>query len=92
MDKNKYLIPRGMYCNNCPYWEYLDTINLHANPPNATFLKCEYHNECSSRDKCWTDDTTKCMKKVIRCHYLGITDYGEDSLLWDKVKECDINK
>lgn len=32
----------------------------------------------------------KSYEKVFKCEYLGYIDYEQDSLLWDKCKECGI--
>lgn len=89
MDKNK--IPYGAYCygrnDKCPYWELIETKLLYENPKDD----CDYYNKCTDNDKCGTSLKTKCYINVIRCNYLNLLDDKEDTLLWDQVKECDIN-
>jgi hypothetical protein len=81
----KKWIPKGMYCHSnggCKWWKYIKTIKLHRD------INCEHKNTC--KEECWTTPKNSCQVKVCRCEYMGYTDWNEESLLWDKVKECGI--
>lgn len=77
--------PKGVYCydNNglCPYYKQLGSIKYNREPQNDELLciyDCNlYPNRCRG-----------CESKVIHCDYLDYTDFDQDTLLWDRVKEC----
>ena len=83
--KDEKLIPNGIYCYGCPYYKYIETIQLFKNNGEI----CPSRNEC--KEECGTTDSTSCTIKIIRCEYMDYTDYTEDTLLWDMVKECGVN-
>lgn len=89
MDKS--VIPKGDYCDECPYWKYLGTVKYHANPPNETYTQCIYESVCKKSDRCWKKKSTECQRKIVRCEYLDLTDNEENTLLWDKCKVCGVN-
>ena len=93
MDKNK--IPYGAYCygrggreDKCPYWEFVKVKKLYENPKD----NCDIYDVCEDSDKCGTSLKTMCEVSVIKCNYLNLLDETEETLLWDQVKECNVNE
>lgn len=103
-DKSK--IPFGRYCQGyikdqsdkvCPYWKYLGKIKYNC-LPNENELLCSHmtifdfnnpDNDCKINDNMRCKG---CINTIIKCEYLDIIDYQENSLLWDKIKLCHENK
>lgn len=86
----KWIPKNTLYCDGCKWWQHTETKKLHKNPPSKDFSKCVYADDC--KYKCWTDSFNSCQMKIVRCNYLGCTDEYEDTLLWDKVKECGVSE
>ena len=92
-EEMKLQIPKGTpYCymidtegkyHGCPWRKHIDTIYY-----NLDEINCPHNLTCNSKDICWQTPRTSCKIEVYRCEYLGYTDYEEESLLWDAVKEC----
>lgn len=78
----KYIPKNTVYCKDCPWLKYIKTTILNKD-------NCEFANECDL--KCQTSPETSCRYKVYRCEYMGFTDYKENTLLWDGVKECGVS-
>lgn len=87
LDKNK--IPYSLYCDKCPYWKMLGIVKLHRNPPNDNFQKCDIV-DCDN--DCWSEPFYSCRYNVIKCEYLNYIDEKQESLLYEKCKECGINE
>lgn len=96
----KKWIPKDtIYCGDCKWLKYMETRILHKNPnaleiidkymPGTTVQKCQHSDICES--DCWTTSQTHCKVEVWRCEYMGLTDYEQDSLLWDGCKECGVH-
>ena len=87
MDKS--LIPKGVYCYDengmCPYHKYIDTISEYENNGN----NCQHRKDCD--EVCGTTPNNSCKTYVYKCEYMNYTDYEQESLLWDQVKECGEN-
>lgn len=79
----KYIPKHTLYCRNCPWRKYITTIILNKS-------NCEYANECDL--ECQTSPESSCHIIVYRCEYLGFTDWKQETLLWDGVKECGVSK
>ena len=83
----------------CPYWKPMGTLVLNrdaeeakriaAGRGNAVSAECEFANTCTK--ECWQGRENACETKIVRCEYLGVTDYEEDTLLWDQCKICDVH-
>lgn len=93
----KYIPKNTPYCDGCKWRKHIDIIYLHKDPSEfiGTGLlqhlhieKCKYADECQGN--CWTSAGTSCIIEVWRCEYLGLTDYEQDTLLWDGCKECGV--
>ena len=80
----KWIPKRTQYCYNdkveCKWRKYIKTIKYHRD------TKCSYSDTCN--EECWTKGNNSCQIKVYRCEFLNYTDWNEDSLIWDKCKEC----
>ena len=83
----RFRIPSGQYCANCPYWEYVAEIKLHREQSYG-FDTCEYADACDG--KCWESNASSCKNIVVKCKYLDYLDTRQESLLWDKCKECGV--
>ena len=83
----RFKIPSGCYCDNCTYWKYISETKLNRNQDYG-FEHCKYSDECS--EKCWTNSQNSCKNIVIYCEYLDLLDIEQDTLLWDKCKECGV--
>ena len=98
-------IPDGPYCHAgtlCPHWRDLGVIILHRDELAAKTIAelypekpsvgraCDLAGECE--DECWSSTFTSCKMRRIRCEYLDYTDESEETLLWDKVKICEVNE
>ncbi len=95
-------IPEGMYCNGCPYHEYVGTDYLLRDlsmkdrlkeftlEDDERFIVCPHSENCTAN--CISGGTPNCSVQRVRCKYMNYQDDTEDTLLWDKVKECGINK
>jgi len=81
----KWIPKNTIYCYDCKWWKFIKVIEL-----NRYNINCP-NNDCKDKDKCWTTPSTSCRVKVCRCEYLGYTDSNEDSLLWDRCKECGVS-
>lgn len=95
-EEKKKLIPKGIYCDSngeqCPWLRYIGERKLHAHPPSVEYKLCPESDECE--EHCWTIPITYCWQSqsVVRCEYMDFTDWDEETLLWDGVKECGVNK
>lgn len=76
----KYIPKNTCYCHDCKWWRFLGVQKHYLG-------ECEYVEECDK--ECGTSPDTMCQSAIIRCEYLGYTDKTNESLLWDKCKECD---
>lgn len=75
----KYIPKDTSYCCDCRWWKYIGM--------NYKYLgECDLKAECG--DKCGKTPETMCQYPIIRCEYIGYTDRENESLLWDKCKEC----
>ena len=94
-------IPEGQYCDGCPYYEYIGTDYLlrdlkmkdkikefYLNKEDR-WIKCPESSGCTS--SCIKEGVPTCCVQRVRCNYMKYQDDHEDTLLWDKVKECGIN-
>lgn len=94
-DEMKKLIPKGIYCDSgnerCPWFQHIEDRKIHAQPPSKEYALCEVSSECG--ENCWTTLETSCRQyqSVARCEYMDFTDWDEETLLWDGVKECGEN-
>lgn len=76
----KYIPKETMYCQDCRWWKFLGYNNHYLGD-------CKYREDCD--DECGTSAETRCKSLIIRCEYMGYTDDQNESLLWDRCKECD---
>lgn len=94
-------IPKGRYCDNCPYYE---TIGINYLIRDLSIVTEELKSILSSKDQwkecphsgnctanCIRSGQPVCYEKRVRCDYLNYTDNNEDTLLHDGVKQCAIN-
>ncbi len=97
-------IPYGSYCEGCSYYEYKGADYLLKSPEmiervckslrsdeNNRFIRCPYRTGCSLED-CICDGHPLCRVDRVTCRYLNLVDDNEDTLLYDKVKQCGINR
>jgi len=82
----KYIPQKTLYCGECPWRTHITDIYLNKEEKN-----CPFNDNCEDNHICWTTAQTYCRTRVYRCEYLDYTDWNEDSLLWDEVKECGIS-
>ena len=94
-------IPKGPYCNGCPYHEHIgtdyllrdlvmkDTIKGYKLDEGERFVLCPHKDNCTAN--CISGGVPNCRVQRVRCNYMNYQDDTEESLLWDKVKECGIN-
>ncbi|AAK79197.1 hypothetical protein BJV85_002771 [Clostridium acetobutylicum] len=75
----KKYIPKGRFCLGCPYKRL---IKSRANKSN-----CNLSSIC--KNKCWSSDTTKCIKEIYACKYIGMQDGERRTGLWDGFKICE---
>ena len=52
-------------------------------------LNCEFASTCN--EECWTTPGSKCRDIVVKCMYLNFIDTRQETLLWDKCKECGVH-
>lgn len=85
-------IPKGFYCNgtdfHCPWYKHVGTIKLHKPPVPEGYFLCNWSDNC--KESCFTDKHNSCRHEVVKCEYLGITDWEENTHLWDACKQCDV--
>jgi len=95
MKNDKSVIPRGDYCNDengvCPYWSLKDD------------LPDQFNGYCSYLDKTDLELSRKYNERIKVIHSPKGKDLGKtldklfngkdwpSSLIWDGVKECNIN-
>lgn len=104
LDENQ--IPKGIYCyaeKTCPYSDFRGTVIYHRKKSaaneiaiafsegksTATGKVCPNAQHC--KRECWSEPGTNCKDIVVGCKYLGFIDNTQSTLLWDQVKECDVN-
>ena len=96
-------IPHGSCCDGCSYYEYKGADYLLKSPEmikrvckslrtdkDNRFIRCPYRAGCSLED-CVCDGQPVCRVDRVACRYINYADDNEETLLFDKVKQCGIN-
>lgn len=67
----------------CPWYKFIGIKKYDK-------TNCEFANTC--KEECWSHPLTSCKDRIVRCEYLDYTDEKEDTLLWNRCKECGVNE
>ena len=89
----KELIPKGMYCDGCPYFSY---VSLYDDLGEIRFPYCIYLKVGSMPNGTWKLNEYERIQKLLNQTADELLDYESDGLLhldllWDGCKECGIN-
>ena len=91
MELNKDLIPKGMYCDDCPYFSHM---RLYDKFGKIQFPYCLYLNQGSMPNGGWKKKELGRLSFMLKIDKEKLWDHegllGAD-LLWDGCKECGVN-
>ncbi len=89
MKKDESRIPKGMYCQDkqgtCPYWSYKVGLPERESGYCSFLEKSDWDLNEERGDMKWFKGKTKEYSHTTKAHDVP------NSLLWDKVKECNKN-
>ena len=99
LNLKKELIPKGMYCDGCPYW---GRMVLYDEIGKIEFPYCIYIQIGSIPNNGWKNNEFERLQKLLNLTddelWFGMDEKSERQdalleadLLWDGCKECGIN-
>jgi hypothetical protein len=94
MKLNEKLIPKGVYCDDCPYW---GKMSLYDDIGEITFPYCFYIQTGSVPNGGWDNNEFERLSKLlnlstdIKNSDNTLFNLLDADLLWDGCKECGVN-